>query len=173
MGRTKTFPPFLCHWNLIYTFSAAKFEMAKKFSKDFRTHRSPCPLILKIWCLLGNSHCLLLLVLWLITLWRVWNPRGSEAREILKKGHFYFLLSLTHSFSTKLCTLVSRAWTTMLFVFVLSTVLYVPTFMHVKSCCKQKCTPWITKDMIFLMDGSENSVRAQDHRFPRPVKLFY
>ena len=26
---------------------------------------------------------------------------------------------------------------------------------------------------IFLMDGSENNVRAQDHRFPRPVKLFY
>ena len=104
----------------------------------FQEHRSPCPLILKIWCLLGNSHCLLLLVLWLITLWRVWNPRGSEAREILQKGHFYFLLSLTHSFSTKLCILVSKAWTTVPFVFVLSTVLCVPTFMYVKSYCMHK-----------------------------------
>ena len=101
-------------------------------------HRSPCPLILKIWCLLGNSQCLLSLVLWLITLWRVWNPRGSEAREILQKGHFYFLLSLTHSFSTKLCILVSKAWTTVPFVFVLSTVLCVPTFMYVKSYCMHK-----------------------------------
>ena len=90
------------------------------------SHRSPCPLILKIWCLLGNSHCLLLLVLWLITLWRVWNPRGSEAREILQKGHFYFLLSLTHSFSTTLCILVCRAWTIGAFVFVLHAVLFVP-----------------------------------------------
>ena len=31
----------------------------------------------------------------------------------------------------------------------------------------------IVKNMIFLMVGSENSVRAQDHRFPRPGKLFY
>ena len=120
-------------------------------SFDLTSHCSSCPLILKIWCLLTNSQCLLSLVLWLITLWRVWNPRGSEAREILQKGHFYFLLSLTHSFLTKLCILVSRAWTTVPFVFVLYTVLFVPTFMHVKSCCKQKCTPWITKETFDFM----------------------
>ena len=111
---------------------------------QFKTpiHRSSWPLILKISCLLGNYQCLLSLVLWLITLWRFWNPRGSEARDILQKGHFHFLLSLTHSFLTKLCILVCRVWTNGAFVFVLHTVLCVPTFMHVKSCCKQKCTLW-------------------------------
>ena len=114
-------------------------------------HHSSWPLILKISCLLGNYQCLLSLVLWLITLWRFWNPRGSEARDILQKGHFHFLLSLTHSFLTKLCILVCRVWTNGAFVFVLHTVLCVPTFMHVKSCCKQKCTPWITKETFDFM----------------------
>ena len=118
--------------------------VAKKFEKStsnfyiIGTHCYSSPLILKIAWVLSNSKWLLSPELWLITLWRVWNPRGSKAREILQKGHFYFLLSLTHSFSTKLCILVSKAWTTVPFVFVLSTVLFVPTFMYVKSYCMHK-----------------------------------
>ena len=130
---------------------------ARVFTLSGKTLHSPpphcysSPLILKIGWTLSNTQWLLSPELWLITLWRVWNPRGSKAREILQKGHFYFLLSLTHSFSTKLCTLVSRAWTNGAFVFLLHTVLCVPKFMHVKSCCKQKCTPWITKETFDFM----------------------